>query len=89
MPQRVTYANVSINAERCKGCGLCVFFCPKSIIGMASHVNQMGYNPAVVIEEKAHEFTGCIACAIMCPDTAISVYRPSGNKQDNRVAINS
>jgi len=73
--QQPNLAYVIIDTERCKGCRLCISVCPKKIIGLASHINQMGYTLAVVIEEKAHECTGCTACAIMCPDTAISVYR--------------
>ena len=68
-------AYVVIDTERCKGCCFCIFACPKRIIGLASHINQSGYTPVVIIEEKADECTGCIACAIMCPDTAISIYR--------------
>ena len=74
MPQRRSPAYIVIGDERCKGCRLCATACPKGIIGLASHINQMGYTPAVVIEEKADECTGCAACAIMCPDTAISIY---------------
>ena len=70
---KATY--IVIDAERCKGCRLCISVCPKEIIGLASHINQKGYTPAAVIEEKANECTGCAVCAMMCPDTAISVYR--------------
>ncbi len=79
--QRISSAYIIIDAERCKGCCLCISVCPKEIIGLASHINEKGYLPAVVLEEKAHDCTGCTACAMMCPDTAISVYR------HNRVPI--
>ena len=75
--QRISSAYIIIDAERCKGCCLCISVCPKEIIGLASHINEKGYLPAVVLEEKAHDCTGCTACAMMCPDTAISVYRHS------------
>ncbi len=73
--QRLKSAYIIIDAERCKGCCLCIHACPKGIIGLASGINEKGYLPAAVLEEKAHECTGCTACAMMCPDTAISVYR--------------
>ena len=68
-------AYITIDTERCKGCRLCISFCPKKIIGLASDINQSGQTPATVIREKAHECTGCALCALMCPDAAISVYR--------------
>ena len=74
-PRRRDSAYIIIDTERCKGCCLCISACPKGIIGLASHIDQMGHTPAAVIEEKVHECTGCTVCAIMCPDTAISVYR--------------
>ncbi len=66
---------IVIDTERCKGCGLCIHTCPRNVIGLASHMNQAGYFPAEVIPEKSPECTGCTACAMMCPDAAISVYR--------------
>jgi len=70
-------AYIIIDAERCKGCHLCVSVCPGEVIGLSDHINQKGYTPAVVLEEKASECTGCTVCAMMCPDAAISVYRHS------------
>jgi len=75
--QRLSSAYIVIDAERCKGCQLCISVCPKEIIGLTSHINAKGYFTAQVIQEKAHECTGCAACAMMCPDAAISVYRHS------------
>lgn len=80
--KRASSAHIAIDAERCKGCQLCISVCPQKIIRLASHLNQMGYTPAEVIEEKAHDCTGCTLCAMMCPDVTISIYRhlrvPSG-----------
>lgn len=75
MASTVSSACITIDTERCKGCYLCVSACPKSIIGQASSINQKGYTPAAIIEEKAQECTGCAACALMCPDVAITVFR--------------
>ncbi|MBI2869988.1 MAG: 4Fe-4S dicluster domain-containing protein [Chloroflexi bacterium] len=72
---RTGSAGIVIDAERCKGCRLCVAVCPRGIIDMAAHLNQGGYNPAVVLEVRAGECTGCLACALMCPDAAVAVYR--------------
>ncbi len=77
--QKLRSAYVVIDEETCKGCGLCIPACRKGIIGPASHVNQSGYSPAT-LDGKANLCTGCAACAVMCPDSAIAVYRSAGQQ---------
>lgn len=62
---------IIINAERCKGCGLCVIVCPRMGLAISKVSNKHGYFPA---EIKKDECTGCATCAIMCPEAAIEVY---------------
>lgn len=64
---------IVINTERCKGCGLCVQFCPKKEIEFSKEFNQKGFHPCVF--RDTGECTGCAICAIMCPDVAIEVYK--------------
>ncbi|SHF28889.1 2-oxoglutarate ferredoxin oxidoreductase subunit delta [Desulfofundulus australicus DSM 11792] len=66
-------ARVTFREERCKGCGLCVIFCPKGIIALAEHINGMGFHPATVKDQS--KCTGCATCARMCPDLVIEVER--------------
>ena len=67
-------AKVTINEEKCKGCGLCVLACPKKIVKIsADRLNKKGVNPAEVTDEKS--CTGCAMCATMCPDIIIKVER--------------
>jgi 2-oxoglutarate ferredoxin oxidoreductase subunit delta len=68
VPGRVVF-----DQERCKGCEVCVQFCPRKIIVMLDHRNARGYRPAGVHEMD--KCTGCATCAQMCPDSAIEVYR--------------
>ena len=64
---------IVINEERCKGCELCVHFCPKKLIYMSDGFNGKGLHPCVF--NDTGECTGCTVCAMMCPDVAIEVYK--------------
>jgi 2-oxoglutarate ferredoxin oxidoreductase subunit delta len=64
---------VSINRERCKGCGLCVSVCPQKILASSQKSNRLGVY--VVEVKKEGECLGCSRCAIICPDTVIEVLR--------------
>ena len=63
---------VSFNRDKCKGCELCVSFCPKKILALDSAVNAKGYHPACITDQT--ECIGCTSCALMCPDCCISIY---------------
>lgn len=64
---------IEINQELCKGCELCIQFCPKKLIKLSDSINAAGYNPSSF--DGAKECTGCATCALVCPEVAIEVYR--------------
>jgi len=66
-----------IDAERCKGCGLCVAVCPKKTIVISTISNKNGYFPA---QTDSRNCTGCAACAIICPEAIIEVLRDSSGR---------
>lgn len=68
---------IIINAERCKGCGLCVIVCPKNSIVISKKSNKNGYFPA---EAVGSDCTGCAMCAIICPEAIIEVLRDNPKK---------
>ena len=66
-------AKVIIAKDTCKGCGLCVKACPKNVLALSEEeTNKAGY---FIAEAVAEGCIGCAACAVMCPDVAITVER--------------
>ena len=67
-------ARIIVDEKVCKGCGMCVYACPKKLIALAKdRINATVHHTAEMLE--AVKCTGCCSCAIMCPDTAITVER--------------
>ena len=65
--------SIRIDRERCKGCALCIDFCPKDCIRLSDELNLKGYFVAVFDDRT--ECTACRNCALMCPDVAIEVSK--------------
>ena len=65
---------VTINQERCKGFDLCFVACPKDVLLLQpKEVNNRGYHFAFM--KNPDDCIGCAACATVCPDGCIEVYR--------------
>ncbi len=60
---------IKINENLCKGCEICIEFCPLKIFGPSQMLNRKGYYlPVVLLEDKC---TGCRLCELLCPELAI------------------
>ena len=65
--------SIQIDRERCKGCALCIGFCPQNCIRLSDELNLKGYFVAAF--DEGMDCTACRSCALMCPDVAIAVSR--------------
>jgi 2-oxoglutarate ferredoxin oxidoreductase subunit delta len=65
-------AVIRIDKELCKGCELCIPFCPYDSLAMSKHLNEYGH-PTVYFKE-GHRCSGCRHCAVMCPEAAIEIF---------------
>jgi 2-oxoglutarate ferredoxin oxidoreductase subunit delta len=71
--EEMAKARIVIDRELCKECHLCIHACKKSLILATTELNSKGYHPVVCLENE--DCTGCMLCAISCPEVAIEVYR--------------
>ena len=65
----ITKGNVFIIDDRCKGCGYCIEFCPRSILAFSTRFNRKGYHPPEALQRD--ECANCHYCEIICPEFAI------------------
>ncbi len=56
--------NIRVNDALCKGCGICIQLCPKSVFQ-----NNLG-RPVVQAPERC---SGCRNCELWCPDFALDL----------------
>ena len=66
-------ASLSINGDWCKGCGICVAFCPREALFL---------NNAGKAEKDSDKCKACGVCVLFCPDFALSVTR-------GRISVNA
>lgn len=64
---------VQIEEERCKGCALCIEFCPRDCISLSDELNLKGYFVAAF--DESTDCNACRSCALMCPDACIEVSK--------------
>lgn len=62
--QKKVYFHV-IREKWCKGCNICVAFCPKQVLTLRN---------GKVFPERPELCIGCKMCELRCPDFAIEVH---------------
>jgi 2-oxoglutarate ferredoxin oxidoreductase subunit delta len=63
--------NIIIDPEYCKGCFLCINYCPKKVLEKSSQRSTKGY--IMPYAAKPEECTKCKTCELICPDLAVTV----------------
>jgi 2-oxoglutarate ferredoxin oxidoreductase subunit delta len=66
-----TGMEIQINPEWCKGCGICVQFCPMKVLGLVEGKVQM------LLPEGCVK---CRQCEMRCPDYAIWLEKAAENE---------
>ena len=69
--RRKKTAAIVIRKDLCKGCGICVAFCPKNVLELGEDEKAAAL--------RIEECTACGLCEMRCPDLAIEL-RAEGEK---------
>ena len=64
---------IVIDADRCKGCGLCIDACPQKNIHLSEEEDLRGIR--IACHNDSDECNACKFCYEVCPDVAITVYK--------------
>jgi 2-oxoglutarate ferredoxin oxidoreductase subunit delta len=62
---------LKINQAWCKGCGICIAFCPKNALELVDGKAQLKHDNECIM---------CSLCELRCPDYAIYVTDGKGKK---------
>ncbi len=76
--ERKLKGKVVIDIQKCKGCELCTIACKENALALSETLNSKGYKYIISNNDLC---TGCINCALVCPDAVITVYRTDGKKK--------
>ncbi len=66
----------SIDQKWCKGCGICVHFCPKNVL----ELNRQG----IVFAARPEDCIACRLCELRCPDLAIQIITEEEMEHENQ-----
>ena len=64
---------IKIDPERCKGCKLCIWSCPKDVLKVLKKSNNNGYFPVQQVNKE--NCTGCGYCHTICPEGIVEIYK--------------
>jgi 2-oxoglutarate ferredoxin oxidoreductase subunit delta len=67
---------LQINRDWCKGCGICVKFCPKKVLELDASEKSVAARP--------EECICCKMCELRCPDLAIEVLIEKEEQADEQ-----
>jgi 2-oxoglutarate ferredoxin oxidoreductase subunit delta len=67
---------IHIFEDWCKGCGICMAFCPQKILGPDKE--------GKVTVKDPDKCTGCKLCEVRCPDFAIRIQKREKEKKEGK-----
>jgi len=77
---------ITVLANRCKECGLCISICPTKVLAVGDKPNLKGFYATV--PKYPDKCIGCKLCEYICPDYVLIVKEDGGGKSIGRVIWN-
>ncbi len=68
--------------DRCKGCELCIHFCPQKILQTSEERNAKGYHFPTIVPGKENDCIHCEFCTLICSEFAIFTLPIAGGLSD-------
>ncbi|MFL7891363.1 MAG: 4Fe-4S binding protein [Anaerolineales bacterium] len=76
----IARGQVYLIPERCKGCEVCVHFCPQDVLSISDERNAKGYRIPMVKDGNAGLCVHCGFCTLVCPEFAIFTLPINGDQ---------
>ena len=76
----VIRGQVFVIPSRCKGCELCVRFCPRDVLLVSEQTNIKGYHVPEIAPGKEDDCVHCQFCTLICPEFAIYTLSANGSR---------
>ena len=73
MPKK-TVTEIRIDHSRCKGCEICVAFCPRDVLALEEQKAVVVNLPACI---------ACDLCVLRCPDFAVELIYADPNGEED------
>lgn len=74
----VPHGQVYLIPDRCKGCELCIQFCPQGVLEASCEMNAKGYHYPAIVPGKENACVHCEFCTLICPEFAIFTLPATG-----------
>lgn len=74
---KVPKGRVVVLKDKCKGCQLCVAYCPREVLETSQEYNAKAYHFPKIKAGKEGDCVACNFCEMICPDFAIFVQEES------------
>lgn len=77
---KIPRGRVIVFIERCKGCGLCIDYCPKQILEFSEDYNEKTYHYPIIKPGMENDCVYCLFCQEVCSDFAIFIEEVEGEE---------